>query len=384
MNNFQVIRCENPFNRIDRSISTKTFKQDTTLLDIYCEEVPSAIEVAISINGKIVPLCDWEQTYIKVGDQILIIPEIQGNDENKNPFATIAMIVIVVVAAYLTYGTSLYASGGMLAGYGAYAGLIGAAFLTVGGLLVNALLPPSGLKIKALDGASSDSSQQYSWNPATVQQQGQVIPHCYGLNKVYGNIITGFLAHSGAEHHANVLLALGLGPVSRIYDFRINDQLVKEEVASEESKNFAGTFIEVRNGTLAQSVIANFNDTKTEFTVTGGLLHYETAYEYETEGEDFDGLEIEVVAPSGLFYASDGGGFGVHEVGVKVEIRKKGDSEWINLSRQAYSGIIVTDGEVERWCLGRWWYNYDGGDGGGEEGGGEESDGGGECSGDCA
>ncbi len=53
---YQIVRCENPFNRIDRSISVRPFKYGTTLLDIYCEEVPSAIDVVISVNGKVIPL----------------------------------------------------------------------------------------------------------------------------------------------------------------------------------------------------------------------------------------------------------------------------------------------------------------------------------------
>ncbi len=336
---YQIVRCENPFNRIDRSISVRPFKYGTTLLDIYCEEVPSAIDVVISVNGKVIPLTEWDKTFIKVGDQLVIIPEIQG--ENKNPLATIAMIVVVIAAIATGQWEAIPAI------YSAYAA---AAVLIIGGLLVNALLPPPGPKLDAL----STESQQYSFNPTTVQKQGVVVPHCYGLNKVYGNIITGFVENDGLDHYANILLSLGMGPVNRIYDFKFNDQLVKEEVGDTETLNFTGTTIEVRNGTVDQTVIENFNDTKTEFVVSGARLQYNISYEYTTTGNEFDGLEIEVCAIAGFYYTTDQGKFADHTATVMVEIKKQGDVDWINISEEYAGEIVVTDGDIERWSAGYW------------------------------
>jgi len=351
MEKLEIIRCENPFNRRDRKTSTKPFHYGMSLLDIYCEEVPSALEVTISLNGKAVPSYLWDKTILKKGDQILIVPEVGDNDM----LGTVLMIAVAVVVVYASYGVGSYlGAGGLGLTGGAYnlamAGYFASAMF-IGGVLVNALVGSPSIDLGSLQ--SESQSSVYKWNPTTTQEQGGVIPFCYGLHKVYGNIITGFLENEGTINYVNVLIALGMGPVNRIYDFKINDQLVKEEVSGKEATNFNGTVIEVRYGTVDQTIISNFNDTKVEF-LPSSKIPYGSYYTYTTINNDFDDLEIEINAPNGLYYIADNGSYSALSVNVTVEYKKQGDSTWTHIAQQGLTTGNVFDGYKNRWSRGQW------------------------------
>ncbi len=343
---YQLIKIENPFKR-DRQTSSAELVGDMTILDLYCDKFPDAPEVVISVNGKVISLCDWDKVYIKGGDQIIVAPDIQGDDD-KNPIATVLMIVVTVVAAYLTYGTSLYAEGAWLAGYGAYAGYIGAGALIAGSMLVNAIAPPPSKDLPSMDLLNTGRSQVYSWNPQTVQEQGIVVPRIYGLNKVYGNIIVAFIDAVDAHYYASVLICLGYGPLNKIYDYKINNQLIQDA-------NYSTTGIEVivRKGLLNQDVVSRFNNTKIEFVQANGLLQYGQYFQFTTENNDFDGLEIELNVPRGLYFINGQGAFESYTVPITVEIKRQGDSNWTHLATE-YVEVDVTFTEGSRWSRGYW------------------------------
>src|SRR3972149_477792 len=346
---YQLIKIENPFKRDCKIVSNRSILDDLTILDLYCEEFPNAQEVTISVNGKTIASAQWEYVRIKEGDEILVVPDIQGGGDGKNPLGSILMIVVAAVAIY----TGQYY---LLKYPGEYfmAAVITTSIMTVGSKLVNAIAPntPPSQTMDALD---TNSSQTYSWSPQTVQQQGIVIPRIYGLNKVYGNVITGFLESTGNNYTAKVLIGLGCGPINKVYDYKLNDQLVKTSENGVASTNFDGTEIYVKLGTVNQTVIPAFNDTKIEFVVSNGLLQYNTAYTYTTNGSTFDGLEIDVSFPQGLYHFTDAGTYENYSVDVKVEIKKQGDVSWTNISSSWLSTATVTDGEVSgRWSKGYW------------------------------
>ncbi|MDD5023146.1 MAG: hypothetical protein PHU63_03185, partial [Candidatus ainarchaeum sp.] len=214
-------------------------------------------------------------------------------------------------------------------------------------MLVNATAPPSKV-LASMHALNTERSQIYSWNPQTVQEQGIVIPRIYGLNKVYGNIITAFIDAVDTHFFASVLICLGYGPLNKIYDYKINNQLLQSAELSSRSVELV-----VRKGFLNQDVVPRFNDTKIEFVQANGLLQYGSYFQFTTESDDFDGLEIEISALRGLYYVNDQGAFESYSVPITVEIRKQGDANWTHIATE-FEDVDVTFTENSRWSRGYW------------------------------
>ena len=78
---------------------------------------------------------------------------------------------------------------------------------------------------------------------------------------------------------------------------------------------------------------------------------YNVPYTYATTGSAFDGLEVDITFPRGLYYANDRGGLDSISVDIMVEIKKQGDTNWIPLTKQTNSVAYTVDN-------GYWEYGY--------------------------
>jgi hypothetical protein len=274
------------------------------------------------------------------------MPKIEGggDGDNKSVLRIILMIIVMVVAPYVAPALGLT---------GMAATIMTCAVMIVGGMIVNALLPPPKAKLSAL-GSDYDNSQAYGWNPQTLQAQGPVVPKWYGLNKLYGNIIAANIETVGVKSYCNALIDLGLGPVQRLYDFKINDQPYE---------NFKGVALETRYGNLDQAALNLFVMTLNEFPLAVKVVK-DTPYVYTTIGDAFHALEVEIAFPQGLFYTEDNGHLSPVTVNVRVGIRRLGDTDW----RTITSSVLATEVKVYsgRWSAGLW--VDEGGIGGGGEG----------------
>jgi len=319
-----LIKLKNPFIRTDRDIELIDFT-NKTLTDIRNSNFPQDVDVVISINGQIIQKEQWDIVKPKHGDYIVMSPVLHGGGGGgggKNVLRTIAFIAVAVISAVLApeLVPSILIKGTF--GYNLAVGLIAAGMMTVGGLIVNALLPPPKPKINTADSIDFDKSMQYSWNPQTTQQQGIPVPKVYGTMKVTGNIISAFIENINDQQYLNMLICLGLGPVSNIYDITINDQ---------PSEYFSGVSIETRLGYLNQTVISHFNDTKTEYDMAVKVSSA-SSYTYLTVGNNFNALEMDITFSNGLWYANDRGGLDPYSVSFKIETRKQGTSEWTTIA----------------------------------------------------
>lgn len=353
MEKLSLIKIHNPFNRADRDFQVIDHKPLQSLLDIRNEHLPLDVDFSVSVNGKIVQKNELALTYLTSGDQILFVPEIHGGGggDGKGILGSILMIAVAIAAPFaakailgvstMTFGATLLAAG----------------LTMVGGLLVNALLPPPMPKLPTMDRLDFDTSRTYSWNPQTTQQQGLVVPKFYGTNKLYGNVIAAHIDNINDKQYMNVLIDQGIDPVRRLYDFKINDQPVE---------NFQGVEIHTRLGMLDQPAISNFQDTKTEYPLSVKITNG-SPFTYSTIGNNFNGLEIDVTFPQGLFFANDQGGLDAHSVNVRVEIRRQGEA-W----RPITSQVVATQQTVYSgmWSAGVWthddsghwfWHEYQGG-----------------------
>lgn len=363
MEKLQLIKIKNPFNRTDRDMQVIDYQPGQTLFDIRNAHFPADVNVVVSMNGKIVPRDELSLSVPVAGSQILFISDIEsGQDIIK----TIAIIAVVAAAPYLGAAVLGYGWGaaGVTAAWTSSPFLMGMAtgLIGVGGsYLVNSLLPQQVDMPKMASLPGMDVSQTYGWNPQTTQQQGLVVPKFYGTNKLYGNIIGSYLENDGEKQYINALISLGLGPINRLYDFKINDQ---------PKDNLKGITIHERRGYIDQDTIENFNNTKKEYSLSVKVVQG-SPYTYLTPDSDFDELEIDIAFPQGLWHMKDDGNFESYFVDLKVEIRKQGGGalDWVPLSRTSQ----VTEQTVYngKWSAGRWvgdtlpgkeatlyWYEY--------------------------
>jgi len=309
MGRLSLVKVKNPFTRTDRDIEVIEYKGQS-LLDLRKEHFPEDINVIISVNGKVIPEEYWDKTFPQNGDQILFIPKVEGGGGGgKDPLRAVLMIATMATAIY--FGPALGAALGISEALGSF--LICAA----GGLLINTLLPPPKPKID-VPGLDYDKSNTYSWSPHTTQQQGLPVPKIYGKVKTYGNIISTYIENINDKQYLNILIALGTGPIKGISDIKINDQPIE---------NFKGVELHTRYGYLNQEVVPNFNDTKVEYS-TNVKISYDSPYTYTTVGNEFDGLEVDITFPKGLWYANNNGGLDPVSVELKIEYRKVGESDW--------------------------------------------------------
>lgn len=360
----QLIKCRNALHREDREYSLVPYKGES-LLELRDVNYPKEAEIVVSINGRVVPYDELSLTYAKANDCILFVPKLEGGGGGGflSTLAFVALAVTIAIAApYVIPAASWIAP--ITIGSAAYWG-IKAAFIVgsmlLGGMLINALLPPPVAELPSLNSAGDyNRSNYYGWNPVTTQQQGQVIPKFYGQVKLTGNIISAYtevestftdstqvstltptfngfgegfmytassvlfgklfkqmttsttIAVEESKNIVNVLIALGIGRYKEIETVKINDQ---------DYYNFDKIVIETRLGLLDQSVISNFNDTKTEYTMAVTVRNG-SPYTYRTIGDNFDGLEIEITYPNGLYYTNDQGGLDPN--GVNYTIRAVG------------------------------------------------------------
>lgn len=426
MNQSQItlVKVLHPINRTDRDIKVVPYNNEN-LLDIRDMHFPKDIDVVVSVNGEIINPLHLYSTYVKPNDYIVFIPSITGDGGGggKGIMRIMAMVAVMAVAA-LTYQwyvaptvaaqLSAYGTGAealayvpaLAGGFGgsAFGGaMLASGIMMAGGLLVNALLPPS----TPTQNQESSTSQQYSWNPKTRQAQGVPISRVYGVNQLNGNVIATalenivkgklFLKYKKSQI-INLLLSLGIwrcSPIDGLSNFYINDQSIEsyDRLFWNHSPDIE---VHQRHGYVNQTAIDDFLNTTAEFSVLrtvpaspdiwkfatiysvgdvirprelkynghqylciqggktslttqptwptvtnatvvdNGVIWQENgvegAIEYETEDGDYDGLEVEISFPSGLYDASQGQDLMPYGVKLSVSVIKP-DNSVVVLSR---------------------------------------------------
>lgn len=322
--NLVVIR--NPFDRDIRDERVLPLGDSPTIAHILAEHVSEG-EVAVSINGEIITKEEWETRTLAQGEQMIVMPLVQGK-----VFGVVAQIALAVVAPVV--GNAIAGAIGLgatsILGFSA-GSIIGMGVNFLGSQLLGGLTAPtkSNLPASSPSFASSPSASRqsyetstaYSWSPATTQQPGGSVARCYGRHKLYGNIIAGYIESRGypGEQIAHLLIDLGTGPYLSLSDFKINDQPVA---------NYTGVTISSRLGNINQAILPTFNDTSATHNV-GAKVVKGSPVTRDTAGSDFDALEILMVCPNGLWYSNDEGGLNSVEVAFLVEISADGGATWV-------------------------------------------------------
>lgn len=280
----------------------------------YCH-----FDVVVSLNGHITQ--DYEYI-IKDEDHIGFVAVPSGGG-GKNPFATIAMVALMVAAPYA----------------GAYAGVMwgtaGAAMISTavtagvmigGGMLINSLLPPPSPDFSnSIDGMRSSAT--YNWdNVSNPYNEGMTLPIVYGKAKIVPPIISQYVETVGSKQYLNVLYALNDGEIATVSDITINNNTITY---------YTDVETHIRLGTNTQALIPSFDNIRIDTPVNAKLGTLETIR--QTSYNHVEALNIVVTAPSGLYYANDAGGLDNRNVDLEIKYRKVGETAWNNLSNMSSS-----------------------------------------------
>jgi len=356
-----LVTCvRNPFDPLaPGSRETLLLRPGKTLLEIMGEfqEISEGYEIAVSISGALLEGGPERFDLRPSGGMSVVfaaVPQGGGGNSGKNPLQTVLALVVVIVAAVVTYGVGGYVAGGAWAwGAGAYAGATGwaavagyAAGMAVaiaGGLLVTSLFPASAA-MDSLTSASSDlssSSATYGWDvAANPVEEGLPVPVLYGTHRVTPPLIGKYVELDGDNQYLNLLYAVADHQVTAMSGIRINETPVE---------SYSGISMSQRMGTVDQPVIQFFGDTHTDMPVSARLTSASEWITRRTQGNAVQGIGVGILFPNGLCYANDAGGIDAQTVELEIQYRKVGDDNWTALSEYHMVEVEVPN---YRWSAG--------------------------------
>jgi len=317
MGNLTVIK--NPFDHHAGRVVTPVI-EGTTVAHIISKYMDDDFDIVVYINGEIVT--DYS-TVLKQGDSISVMAQIQGGGGGgggKNILRTIALIVVAVVAAWVTGGASLGASGslfGLKAGtFTAYA--LGAAVAVGGGLLVNAILPPPTPEVGSFE--DKQDSNTYGWGEGRNQfNEGSSCAVLFGKHKIYPQIIGAYKDFPGYKDNLNVLFHICDGKINAIEDIKINDIPLASLGENVETSQHLGI--------LNQPAPGRFGDTIYEQDVSHELVEELDEIRVTTDGNSVERLAVSVIIPGGLYKYKEGK-YQYLDCRYSIEYREVGGPIW--------------------------------------------------------
>lgn len=332
----------------DAGLPIRAMMADVAAID------PDACEIAVSIDGMLLA-DDGRFDICPAPGMSVVFAAVPhgGGGKGKNPLATILMIAVVIVAAVATWyvgGTGGWAAaaGFSAAEASALGAVAGAAIMTVGGMLVNAICPPGTADLSATASADGSKSSTYGWSTeaTNIVTEGSALPVLIGTVRIVPPLIGKYVELAGNKQYLNLLYALADHAIDGATDIRINNNQVG---------SFSGVSTETRPGNLNQAPIQYFSDTRTDIAVGAKLS---TSWvTRRTSGNAVQGIGVGIVCPQGLFYASESGDLATTTVEVKVEFKKVGDSSWTPL--ELYNVLPIVVAQPSRWSGGYWADSYD-------------------------
>jgi hypothetical protein len=266
--------------------------------------LPRDIRWQVSISGQRVDPGAQRRIRPKSNSQVVCVPQV------GDPVSAVAGLM------------SLF--GGAIGGIaGVVGGVLGGEMLwnigvaLAGGWLVKALSPEPPDALPAGEGGA------FSYAPQTMQRQGLVQPVVIGRTKVYANIIAAHTSVVDYRLRIHFLAHLCTGPVQSISDVVINDQPVG---------NYGSASVVGRTGSLDQTALPAFNPLKIETRPNVQVTQDGGPVTYAVPGNDYDGLEIVIGHPKGVWYIHKSGGASAITAMYAIEIAERGTGNWETLT----------------------------------------------------
>jgi predicted phage tail protein len=318
----QVIHVKNPLQPSVGRITHEIAFEDGWCLEEYISDVLAGeIEgITASLNGNVIAASLWELTTPRDGDYIVCVPTMAGS--TAKILETVGVAVLAIAATVLT-GGALAPTAVTAVWTAVLAGMAGASVSIAGNMLVSYLNTP----------AQKQTTPTYAFDgPHSLAQSGTVIPKGNGTFQWGGNVIGSFIDVEGLDQYLNCLVCYGFGPARSITNIQINGKDISE---------YANVQYYVRYGANDQPVIPNFNrivngypqDTQLKAGIpvivpgTGTLAQI---------------LQVDVVAPGGLWIITNDGHLIVCRVTYLVEYSVAGAGVWLPVIQPLTTQDVVT------------------------------------------
>lgn len=266
----------------------------------------TGLPVVCQLNGQWISRTAWNRR-VQDGDCVIFVTLPRGGG-GSNPLRIILMIVVMIVAWY----AAPFVAGAMgvtsAAGVAVVQGVIG----MVGGMLVNALVPPPTASAASQSNALASGSPTYSIGAQGNQARvGQPIPVMYGRHLTYPDFAAmPYTEYAGNEQYLYQLFCIGHGDYE-IEAIRIEDTPISgfEEIDYEIVPPGG-------NVTLFPTAVTTSIEVSGQEALTGNTLGPFVANDAETEA---NAIAVDVVMSRGMYFANDDGGLTAVTISWKVE-----------------------------------------------------------------
>jgi predicted phage tail protein len=325
-----ITNITNPFDPM-HSREFKTLPTGFSLkqcIDLVRDPMDGCYYVA-AVNGEVVPEnADYSLIYPTGSVVLCAQPKGGGGKGGKNILRTVLEVIVVVIAAVATWyvggaggwGTAAAIFGVEAGGWAAMAigSVVGVAIATAGNLLINALMP---YDYGDSTGSESENSSTYSWAPdSNANREGVVWPVLYGITRIVPPIIGKYIETVGDIQYLNILYALADHPIDYFdaASVKLNDNFVTYGVD--------GVYWDARWGTLNQTVLWNFRDSRTTKAIGSKLTSSWTTV--DADGTLISGLSVAISLPYGLFQTWLEGMTVALGVTIYISYKREQDSAW--------------------------------------------------------
>lgn len=300
-------------------------------------------DFVVSINGEPLPDDeDFAHYWVKEGSiAICAVPQGGGG---KNILRTIAMIALVVVTVIYAPELTPAALSTLLGSEAAATALVATAMMTVGNLIINAVLPVN-TDLTGTGLGDFSQSATYGWDTTQNEtREGSTWPILYGKTRITPPIIGRYIDVVKDKQYLNLLFGIADHSLSTLDTSTI--QISGNTISTSDHIT-----CETRLGSLTQPVIQAFNDTRSTKSV--GSKVSTTWTTVTTAGNSVEGLGVSLSLPKGLWYAADDGSLTSTSVKLYVEYAPTAATtgNWIGIQTKLSSDSTAT---IDRWSAGYW------------------------------
>ncbi len=324
-------------DEILRTINVDKFTSLSKLL--YSQKELHWKYATVYVNGKAIPVVDWNFFVILPTDTIKIVPQIGKG----RTWAIVGMVIAVTIAMIIapeivfTWAFAAYVGQAALIGY------------AVGSIVDSFVYRPSSPKMQ-LPSASGDmmsDSPAYGWDgPMLVTQPDGPIGITYGEFLIGGALIMQYLSSDGTYSYLHMLINLGEGQIEGI--MKSDETGVCSSTSDtpyilingQTYNSFADISWDYRLGTRHQSVIDGFHNTSTSYS-DGRKIVNGSPVTYTMTGNNIEEFVIQLTSPQ-LFQQDNAGNILEQSISYKIEYRIVGAPSWTDGGTHSFSGKSKT------------------------------------------
>jgi sulfur carrier protein ThiS len=294
------------------------------------EEFP--LPTVCLINGKPLMRADWP-TYNLANRDVVVFVGLPGGGGGggSNPLRVVLSIAVMVLAPYaaagiMGYGTTAAGIAAAQAAMGTVGfGLMAAGVSVIGAYLVNALVPLPNPSVPSAQNGIAPSPTYSLQSQGNFARLLQPIPVIYGRHLVYPDLgATPYTEYVDNEQYLHQLLVIGQGEYE-VEAIRIEDTPIQSfsevQALIIQPGNHNALFnhdVVTAPEVAGQEVLAETDPENTRSEIVGPFITNPP----ETH---IDAIGIDILLPSGLFYANDSGGQDTKSTSWVVQARQVDD-----------------------------------------------------------